>query len=135
MLFNKDLSHWVQWYGFSPVCVLWRRLPVKYMYEISCQTIVIWETYHTGCIDMVFLQCVFSYELHWSTAKKMLGSLYIFLINLMLRIPNLKSVSVHHIRFLNNTQFCVINEEDAKSISHCMRYINFVVETSSRAYF
>ena len=74
-------------------------------------------------------------SLHWSTAKKMLSSLYIFLINLTLRIPNLKSVSVHHIRFLNNTQFCDVNEEDAKSISHCIRYINFVVETSFRAYF
>ena len=65
----------------------------------------------------------------------MRGSLYMFLINLMLRIPNLKSVSVHYIRFLNNTQFCIVNEEDNKSIPHCVRYINFVGETSSRAHF
>ena len=67
-------------------------------------------------------------------SQKILGSLHTFLFNFMLRIPNLKSLSVHHIRFLNNTQFCVINEEDAKSISHCMRYINFVIETSFRTY-
>ena len=73
--------------------------------------------------------------IHWSTAKKMRGSFYRFLINLMLRIPNLKSIFVHHIRFLSNTQLCVVNDVDAKSISHCMRYINFDVETSSRAHF
>ena len=41
---------------------------------------------------------------------------------------------LHHIRFLSNNQFCV-NEHESRGSSHCIWYINFVIDTSSRAYF
>ena len=45
------------------------------------------------------------------------------------------SILLHHIRFLSNNQFCVVNEHESRGSSHCIRYINFVIDTSSRAYF
>ena len=44
------------------------------------------------------------------------------------------SILLHHIRFLSNNQFCV-NEHESRGSSHCIWYINFVIDTSSRAYF
>ena len=35
---------------------------------------------------------------------------------------------------MNNNQFYVVNQDKNRS-SHCVRYINFVIDTSSRAHF
>ena len=76
LLFNKDLSHWVQWWGFSPVCVcIWfvrllfiakKRITMSELIwfipsickEISCQTIVIWERLITLSALIRFLSSV-----------------------------------------------------------------------------
>ena len=45
------------------------------------------------------------------------------------------SILLHHIRFLNNNHFGVVNEHANRGSSHCIRYINFVIDTSTGAYF
>ena len=44
-------------------------------------------------------------------------------------------ILLRHIRFFNYNQFYVVNEHANRGWSHCIRYINFVIDTSSMAYF
>ena len=45
------------------------------------------------------------------------------------------SILLHHIRFLNNNHFCVVNEHENRGSSQSIRYINFVIDTSAWTYF
>ena len=67
--------------------------------------------------------------------QKMLGPDSVILDNSTLYILKMLSILLHHIKFMNNNPLYIVNEHEKRGLSHCISYINFVIDTSSRAYF
>ena len=72
LLLVKNLSHWVHWYSFSPVCVfmwVWRWI----LDEYDLSHLVHGNGLSPLCVvDMVFPLCVFSYDFPYYYILRML---------------------------------------------------------------
>ena len=93
---------------------------------------------HNDCNRKASRQCGFSDELLWSTNLT-------FSINAGTRQCDFSQINLINSKnviyfapshqFLNYNQFYVVNEHSNRGLFHCIRYIYFVRDTSSVAYF
>ena len=60
---KKHLSHWLHWYGFSPVCILW--CIIRFCHILNHLSLVVLVWFFWSMCSLVFRVKHFSHWLHW----------------------------------------------------------------------
>ena len=104
VVFEKDLSHWLHWYGFSPLCV--SRCILRLYFA--------WNPYYNNNIGIDSPHCVLSYvSINFYTVKDLSQSMHWYgfsplcVISCILRFSLVVEVFSHHLHSYSFLPVCV----------------------------